>query len=731
VTGQARYAADVRLPGTLHASFLTSPFPHARILSIDTRAAQASPGVHAVLTGEDVRGAHRGRRIMDWPVLAWDRVRFIGDPVAAVAADSVEAAEAALNRIQVEYAELPAILDPEQALAAEAPILHAADEPYIYFGGTRPARSHPNVQGEVLVTKGEPDIETVFARAHRVLEHTFTTPRQHQGHIEPHACVVWIDAAGLVHVYSTNKSPFALRQQLARSVGLREDQIDVDSRFIGGDFGGKGLSVDEFICYFLARATNRPVSASMRYADELQRVNPRHAARVRLRTAVDAHGHFLAHEADVLFDGGAYAAGKPGVALIPPGGVASLPAYHVPNTRLLARTVYTNNVPGGHMRAPGEVQALFAGESHVDLIARELGLDPFEIRLRNAVRPGQTGPANEVFREPRAVEVLEALRSATASDSVPLAANHGRGLALGVRHVGGGKTALAFRLRDNGSVEVVTGVPDQGSGSYTLIRRVAATVLSVNPERIEVRHGTTAEAFTDPGAGGSRVTHIVGEAARNGATELRARLEELAAEVMGWPAGQVRLEDDRFVSATGEAVPFDEVIARITRGNPVEVRGAYDAEAHGEDEPGDFNFWAYMVEVEVDPETGSLRLVDAVLAADVGTIINPTAHQGQLNGGFICGVGGALMEDLQVTDGRVATASLAEYKLPTSCDAPPLRTVLVPTAVGPGPWGAKMAGEVSNSGVAPAIANAVADAVGVRLFALPLSAEQIYRQLHP
>jgi CO/xanthine dehydrogenase Mo-binding subunit len=733
VTGRARYAADVRLPNTLHASILTSPLPHARIVSIDTRAARAIPGVHAVITGEDVRGAHRGRRLMDWPVLAWERARFIGDPVAAVAAETVAAAEAALNAIQVEYEELPAILDPEQALAPDAPILHPADAGYAYLGGKRPQRSHLNVQGEVLITKGDPDIEAVFARAHRVLEHTFTTPRQHQGHIEPHACVVWIDDAGLVHVYSTNKSPFSLRQQLALAGGLREAEIDVDSRFIGGDFGGKGLSIDEFIYYFLARATKRPVSGSMRYAEELQRANPRHSARVRLRTAVDADGHFLAHEADVLFDGGAYAAGKPGVDLVPPGGVASLAAYHVPNTRLLSRTVYTNTVPGGHMRAPGEVQALFAAESHVDLIARELDLDPLELRLRNAVRAGQTGPNNDVFREPRAVDVLEALRSAMAPEpgSPPLPVNHGRGVALGVRHVGGGKTALAFHLQGDGTVEVVTGVPDQGSGSYTLIRRVAATVLSVNPERIAVRHGTTAEAFTDPGAGGSRVTHIVGEAARNGATELRARLEDLAAEVMGWPAGEVRLDDDRFVTQSGESAPFEEVVARITRGNPVEVRGAYEPEAHGEDEPGDFNFWAYMVEVEVDPDTGSVRLVDAILAADVGTIINPTAHQGQLNGGFICGLGGALMEDLQVEDGRVTTASLADYKLPTVRDAPPLRTVLVPTTVGPGPWGAKMAGEVSNSGVAPAIANAIADAVGVRLFALPLSAEQIYRQLHP
>lgn len=709
---------------------LPSPLAHARIVSVDTHRAKAMPGVHAVLTGADVRGAYRGRRLMDWPLLAWERVRFVGDPVAVVAAETLDIAEAALNAIDVEYAELPELFDPEKATDDDAPVLHPDEAEYTYFGRARPTRSHPNVQGEITVSKGASDLEPIFASAHRVYEHTFTTPRQHQGYIEPHACTVWVDDQGVVQVRSTNKSPFGLRQQIARSTGLPETSIEVDSRFIGGDFGGKGLSLDEYICVFLARATGRPIRTAMRYADELQRANPRHATRVRLRTAVDAEGHFLAHEADVLFDGGAYAAGKPGVGLLPPGGVASLAAYHVPNTRLVCRAVYTNSVPGGHMRAPGEVQALFAGESHIDLIALDLGIDPLEIRMRNAVRNGQTGPANEVFREPRAVDVLQALRDATNWGKTSLPPNHGRGLALGVRHVGGGKTALIFKLAGDGSVEVVTGVPDQGSGSYTVIRRVASAVLSVGPERIRVRHGTTAEALTDPGAGGSRVTHIVGEAARTGATTLRERLLDLAAEVMGWPSGKIRLEHDRFVSESGESASFEEVAARISRGSPVQVEGEWNAEEHGPEEAGDFNFWAYMIEVEVDPETGGVRVCDAVLAADVGAIINPVAHQGQLNGGFVYGLGGALMEHLEVQDGRVTTASLADYKLPTSPDAATLRTVLVPTDVGPGPWGAKMAGEVSNSGVAPAIANAIAEAVGVRLYSLPLSAEQIFRQLH-
>jgi CO/xanthine dehydrogenase Mo-binding subunit len=735
VTGQARYAADLQLPGTLWAAFLGSPVPHARIVSIDTSAARAIAGVHAVLSGDDVRGARFGRRLQDWPVLAWDRVRFIGERVAAVAAEGPEAADEAARAIQVEYEELPPIFEPHEALADGAPILHEEASEYTYLGGTRPAMPHPNLQGYHLVQKGDPDIERAFARADRLFEYTFSTPREHQGHIEPHATVVWIDQDGIVHVVSTNKTPFSLRQQMASTTGLPPERIVVDSAFIGGDFGGKGTSIDEYACYYLARATGRPIKAVMSYVDELQAANPRHAAVMRLRTGVDRNGRFVAHESEMVFNGGAYAGGKPAPALVPIGGLATLAAYNVPNTRLELKTVYTNTVPGGHMRAPGEVQALFAGESHVDMIARELDMDPLTLRLLNAVREGDSGPANDHFREPRAVEVLETLRRETQWGQKSLPPNRGRGISLGVRHIGGGKTSVAFRLLSDGTIEALTGLPDQGGGAYTVIRRVAAAALSVEPERIVVTYGTTASAPEDPGAGGSRVTHIVGQAAHNGAVILKERLEELASEVMGWPAGQARLEHDRFAirdpsaGLESETASFAEVAARIARGTPVEVRGSYDGSGHGPDEAGDFNFAAYMVEAEVDPETGRVRIHGVVLVADVGAIINPVAHQGQLEGGFVYGLGAGLMEHLPIQDGKVLTLSLGEYKLPSAADTPPFRTVLLPTTIGPGPFGAKMAGELSNTGVAPAIANAIAAAVGARLTTLPLTAEGVLQAL--
>jgi CO/xanthine dehydrogenase Mo-binding subunit len=731
VTGQARYAADVRQPGMLHAVYARSPYPHALIRSVDTTRATAAPGVRAVLTGADLPPHARfGRRLQDWPVLARDRVRFIGDRVAAIAADTRQAAEEAAELVDVDYEELPPVLGAEDALAENACVLHPDAEQYAYLGGTRPAVAHPNMQGQVIVQVGtDAERAEAFDTAYRVFEHTFRTPRHHQGHIEPHACAVWIEVGGTVRVVSTNKTPFALRAQMSRAIGVPEEQIVVDSMFIGGDFGGKGTSFDEYTCYFLARATGQPVKAEMRYVDELGAGNPRHAAVLHLRTAVDEDGHFLAHETRVVFDGGAYAAGKPLDGLVVRGGLATLSPYRVPRARLELTSVYTNNVPGGHMRAPGEVQALFAGESHVDLIARGLGLDPIDLRLRNAVRSGEPSGAGERVRESRVVDVLEMARRELRWDD-PRPAGRGRGLAAEIRHVGGGKTSMRMRLLpSSGQIEVLTGMVDQGAGAYTVIRRVAAVALGVAPERILVRYGDTGEAPVDPGAGGSRVTHVAGRAALDGGQRLKRVLEDLAAEAFGWPSGDVRLERDRFV-AGAESASFEEVALRVGRGAPVEVVGEYGGEVHDHDEGGDFNASVYAVEVEVDRETGVVRVRDAVQVVDVGAVINPLAHQGQLNGGFAFGIGAALMEELAVDEaGKVATLSLGEYKLPTSMDMPPLRTVLLSTTVGPGPFGAKAVGEVTNSGVAPAIANAVQDAVGVRVFDLPITAEKVLSAL--
>lgn len=734
VTGRARYVNDVQLPGMLWADFLMSPHPHARIVSIDTTAARAVPGVRAILTGADIGPRLFGRALYDWPVLAYDRVRFVGERVAAVAGETREAVEEAINRIVVVYEELPAVFDAEAALRADAPILHPDAEQYFSTAGPPLPLPHPNAIGYALTQKGEDDIERVFANAHLVVEDAYTGPRQHQGYIEPHGCAVWYDDAGRLQVISTNKTPFPLRAQLAQVLEMPADRIVVDCRFIGGDFGGKGNSIEEFPCAYLARATGRPIKAIMTYTDELGAMGPQHAAKYYLRTAVNRDGRIIAHESRAYMNGGAYGGGRPNVRNAQSGG-GSLDVYNVPNARLESYLVYTNLVPSGNMRAPGAFHRGHAGEVHIDHLARELGMDPLEFRLRNCLRDGDTTVTGGHVSRPRAVEVLERLGRETSwgAASGGRQPKRGRGIALRDRHVGAGKTEIVFRLQDNGTVEALCGTADQGGGAHTVIQRVAAAALSVDLNRVRVRYGTTAEARWDAGAGGSRATTMVGRAALEGATMLKERLEELAAEAMGWPADQVRLEHDAFVvgERSTERVPFSEVAARIAAGPPVETVGAYDPANDHHDDVGDMNFYAYMAEVEVDPDTGQVRLLDIVAVIDVGTIINPVAHQGQVDGGFIYGLGQAVTEELVHEQGQIVTLSLGEYKLPTAMDLPPFRSVLLDRDAGPGAYGAKAAGEVTNTALGGAIANAIYDATGVRVMASPITAERVLEALQP
>ena len=729
VTGETRYAGDRTMPGALWAAFLSSQVPHGMIRRIDTSAARALPGVHAVLTGDDIGDVRFGRQLLDRPVLVRDRVRFVGDRLAAVAAETLEAAEAAVAAIEVEIEELEPILDLETALAPDAPALHPDPSAYRYLAGERPPVPHPNVQGHMVVRRGEDDLEAAFARAHRVFEHEFRTPRQHHGYIEPHATLVWIDDDDVTHVVTTNKAPHRLRQLLSASLGIPPERLDVDAGAIGGDFGGKGYSIDEYACYFLARATGRPVRAVTSYAEELAALNVRHASWTRLRSAVDEDGRLIAHEAHVLMDGGAYASAKPMPHLTPAISTAILPAYHVPNVLIDVRTVYTNSVPGGHMRAPGGVQGLFAGESHVDMIARELGLDPIEFRLRNLVRGDEESVIGERFREARGVEVLEAAREAIGWDR-PRREGRGRGVAVGVHHVGAaiGPHNLRLRLTADGTVEVTTGLADQGSGMYTVIRRVVAATASIDEGRVRIVRRSTADAPLDPGIGGSWVTHMASRSAFDLGGKLREWIDERVPRALPDAPPSATLRDDALVDATTGAtlLGFDELAARLVApDDPVELAGMYAAAAHGPGEAGDQNFAACAVELSVDPETGVITIHDAVLASDVGTIINPVGHAGQLEGGFAFGIGTALMEELVVEDGIVTGRSLGETRLPAIRDVPPLRHVLLPTALGPGAFGAKAAGEMSNAPVPPAIANAIADATGVRITELPLTPERV------
>ena len=725
VSGEAAYSADAHVPGMLYAAFATSSRPHARIVRIDVAAAADAPGVRAVLTGADI-GDHRlGRCLLDWPVLAYERVRFIGEYVAAVAADTPAHAQAAAALIDIEYDDLDAVFTPDEALAPGAPVLHESAESYPFLGGKRRVPSHPNVQGEERVGQG--DIDAAFRDAARIFEHRFTTPRMHTGYIEPRATVVWIDGDDIAHVISTNKSPYALRQQMAAGLGIPEARIVVEPAFIGGDFGGKGLSIDEFVCYYLARASGKPVKAVRTYLDDIQSTTVRHAAEIVLRSAIDAAGQWSAFQMKVAFNGGAYAAGKPIPHLVP--GIGPKTAYHIPNTALERVAVYTNTVPGGHVRAPSDVQIFFALESHVDLIATALGEDPLAFRLRHAVRGSQTDVDGTSYHQPRAVEVLEALRELDVWQR-PLEPGQGRGVAVSARHIGGGKTSAIFALHPDGTVHIKAGMVEQGAGALTMVQRVLANELSRPLSSVFVHRESTADAPLEGGAGASKVTHILGRTAELAAAELLFVLRAATAADAGVSDSEIRFNGGTF-TAGRHSYSWEQAAALACAGGTVERTVAYDsAVAHPAGSPEPANFCGFVVTATVDRETGDVHVDDVVCVADVGAVINPVAHRGQIDGGFMWGFGHALMEDLVVEDGKIVNLSLADYKLPTMRDIPPFRVIELAYHDGPGPYGAKAAGEVSTAAVAPAIANAIEAASGARLYHLPLTAERIYDALH-
>jgi CO/xanthine dehydrogenase Mo-binding subunit len=723
VSGRLEYTADIKRPNILWAAFTTSPHAHAKILRIDTSAAKNVPGVRAVLTAGDIGHRLWGRNMYDWPVLAWDTVRLIGDRVAAIAAETREAAEEAARLVDVEYEELSAVLDPEAALAPGAPIIHPDRPTYFHaaYAGKDPFKvPHPNVQGINRFAKGEKDLAPLFKTAHRVFEHVFRTPRLHAGYIEPHATLVWIDDDGTVHVQTPNKSPFNLRGSLARVLEIPGKSIVIEPSAIGGDFGGKGMTVDEPPCYYLAKATGRPVKYVQTYTEELNNGCTRHSATITLRSALDAQGKFVAHHSDVVYNGGAFGGGKPGAKVLPGGGYSSVP-YQVPNILVESKTVYTNTVPGAHVRSPNDVQIFFAWEQHVDMIAREMKIDPIEFRKRNVIAQGETTLTNEAVKQPSmALTVLEKLRAESTYGRKP-PANRGRGISMVCRHTGSGKSQVKFVLGADGQINILTGAPEQGGGQLTVAQRVGAKALGVKLERVHCRRGSTSEALQDPGTGGSRVTNILGSSSKDAADKLRAELEERSG---------MSLRDDRFYSSDGRSESFETVAKRLCAEGPIEVVGMYDGAHDDPHHEGDFTFSGFSIEVEIDRETGTTRINDALMVTDVGEIINPVAHQGQIDGGFIYGLGTSMMEELLVDDnGKVETLSLGEYKLPTIMDIPPFRSVLVTGNPGDGAYGVKMAGELSNTGVAPAIANAVYDAVGVRVVEFPITAERVFTAL--
>lgn len=721
VGGQTRYTADVQLPGMIWGKCLRSPVTHARILRVDTNRAKKLKGVRAILTGEDLPSLRVGLSLQDIPVLAQGKVRFAGEKVAAVAAENLAAAEEALSLIEVDYEELPSVFDPIKAMGPEAPLIH--EELGSYKGFHHPPETIPNVFALQVWSAG--DVALGFREADVVLEHTFRTQLAHQAYIEPHACVVAVDSSDRVEVWASCKAPFRLKEQLSQQLNLPKDHIRVHVIAVGGDFGGKGSLMDIPLCYHLAKMAGRPVKMVMTYVEELTAGDPRHPSVVRLKTGAKRDGTIVAREAEVIFNSGAYAAFKPGEVPNLGGATHATGVYKVPNYSIRSYGVYTNSVPCGYYRAPGQPQVVFAVESHTDLIAKELGMDPLEFRLRNLIRDGELLPGGRSVDKVRCRETLEAAARAVGWGKKKSRKNIGRGVGVSFRHVGGGGEASAeISVSAEGKVAVLSAVPDTGTGTHTLLRQIAAELLTLSPKEIQVVIGDTETFEIDAAPGGSKITNMTGQALLQATEELRRKMASIAAPLLGCKADEVKLERGRFVVIKGSkrGITFAEVARHAAQGDgDLRVRKSYKVKVRS----AVAAFVAQVAEVEVDEETGVLKIRRLVTAHDVGTIINPLTHQGQIEGGVIQGLGYATMEEVVAEDGKVMTLNLGDYRIPCVKDIPELKTVLVESPSGPGPFAAKHIGENGIVATAAAIANALHDAVGVRIFDLPLTSEKI------
>ncbi|HWP60760.1 MAG TPA: xanthine dehydrogenase family protein molybdopterin-binding subunit [Candidatus Acidoferrales bacterium] len=726
VTGQARFTADVVHKGTLWGKILRSPLPHARILRIDTSRAKKLRGVKAVITAQDVSSKLTGRTLKDLPVLARDRVRFVGDKIAAVAAIDKDIAEEAVRLIEAEYEELPAVFDPLEALKPESPLLHPDYASY-HLPETKAVGLH-NVQTVLRAKKG--DLEQGLGESDRVFEHTFRTQMVHQGYIEPYACSVEIDGEGRVLVWASTQSPFSARDQLAELLDLPKERVIFHPVAVGGSFGGKDHLIDIPIAYYLARAAGSPVRIVRTYAEELMASAPRHPSVIFLRTGVKSDGRLWAREARVIYNGGAYGAFKPSPQAHMSGALTMGGAYRIPHTRLESMCVYTNQVPGGYMRASGELQTVFAVETHMDIIAHELGIDPLEFRLLNALQEGDSNYAGFQYRDIKCREVLERARQVwTQPKLAPRKPQNlvGRGIAFACRHIGQGESEAEVLLGKEGNVRVVVGIVDQGAGVHVMQKQVVAEVLGIAPERVTVEVLDTSRAPYHDAIKGQGSTHVTGQAVSRATQALIESLRARAAIHWGADPADVRWRDGR-VWLNGRRSMDLKQLAALAPGEPGRGFAYYD----GRVRPREHIFQAVIADVEVDRESGKVEVRRLSSFHDVSVVINPLTHQGQIEGGMIQGLGMALCEEVKIEDGRVITASLGDYKLPTARDIPPRRTILVEGAThGPGPFNAKPAAEHAITPVAPAIGNALFNASGMRMVDLPFTAEKVYRAMHP
>ncbi|OKH25412.1 molybdopterin-dependent oxidoreductase [Chroogloeocystis siderophila] len=734
VKGTANYTADWSPPGLLHIKAVRSPYPHARIRKIDTEKAKALSGVHAVFTYEDVpRKPYTTAGHAD-PVpdpldhyLLDNKVRFVGDRVAVVVAESVAIATQACHLIEVDYEILPHIIDPVKAMNCKIVIHDEPESSQIY---------DPQRNIAAKVTLGKHDIAEGFAEADLIVENTYYLPAVQHVHLEPHISTSWLEEDGTLVVRSSTQVPFHTQRVLAQLFDLPKDKVRVFKTQIGGGFGNKQEILTEDLCVLATLHTGKPVQWEFTREEEFTATNSRHAMQVRVKTGVKADGTLVAQEMEAIANTGAYGNHAPTVVFLT--GCYPLGLYRCPHQRFLGLSVYTNTMPAGAFRGYGATQGTFAVELQMDEIAEKLGIDPVELRQKNIIQPHDIirlgrEEAHDHFHLIGSYGVPECFSKVTqALNYVPgmqpnINGHLRRGVGFAVSMQGSGlakihSAGVKLSLKNDGKYELRTGAVDVGTGADTSLRQIAAQVLGVTVADIEMIAGDTHHTPFDAGSYASATTYISGKAVNKAAVAMRSQILEFAAKVLETQPENITLTADKALAPQQE-ITLQELVTRNQQPFVVEVEHAASESS--------LTFAVQGAEVEVDTETGRINVLRCIQAIDVGTAINPRICHGQATGGIVMGLGYALSEELLINDsGKILNPALRTYRLPTAKDTPQMEIFLVEQPDPYGPFGAKGIGEIGTNCTAAAIANAVAHATGVRLTQIPMTPERVWKALN-
>ena len=728
VTGRAEYVHNLRLPGMLHGKIFRSTIAHGRIKRIDVTAARAVPGVHRVVTGEDIRAIipdpHYGPAFHDQPILALDKVRHVGEPVALVLATDPHVAEEAASLIDVQYEALPAVFDEVEAMTSKA-VVHEVLRP----AGTFPdlkhlqGRKNTNIALDYHLRRG--DAAAAFKKADRVFEHTFRTQQVLHVPLEPFVSAA-VPGDGTLTIHTASQSPSFVRIEIARLLGWPESKVRVKVPYLGGGFGAKLYIKLEALVAAASLLTGRPVKVSLTMEEQFYTLT-KHAATIRIKSGVTKDGRITARECEVWWNGGAYA--DIGPRITQKSGFTAPGPYDIENVHIDSYALYTNLPPAGALRGFGIPQLVWAYEGHTDMIARELRLDPLEFRRKNLLRDGRPQATGTVMKDAALDKALERV-AARLDWGKPFergsgTVRRGRGIAIGFKAVIAPTTSVAIvNLYADGSCALYSSTVDMGQGSDTAMAQIVAEVLGIRIESITVVHPDTDVTPYDMATLGSRSTYHMGNAVRRAAEDARDKLLALAREV----------------GLSGETTPIAEVFRKkygMQAGNIIGTGSfipTYQPTDHDTGQSANVTpFWmigASGAEVEVDTETGQVKVTRLVNVSDVGTPINPRIVETQLSGASIMQLGFTLSEKMEFSAGQCTNASLAGYRIPGMLDIPAsIANEAVDSTEHGGPFGAKGVGESGTFSVSPAIANAIDDAVGVRLTSLPLTAEAVYRAL--